>query len=53
MFLLVGIFSCENEDVADFRTLRDADNVVLPDLTAGSADFSNYVAIGASFTAGF
>ena len=26
---------------------------VLPALTAGSADFSNYVAVGASFTAGF
>ena len=27
--------------------------VVLPALTAGTADFSNYVALGASFTAGF
>ncbi len=52
MLLLVGIFSCENEDVADFRDLRDADTVALPNLTMGSADFSNYVAIGASFTAG-
>mgnify|MGYP005991934209 CR=1 FL=1 len=37
------------------NTLDPIEEVVVPDvaLSAGSADFSNYIAIGASFTAGF
>ncbi|MGB1309219.1 MAG: G-D-S-L family lipolytic protein [Oceanihabitans sp.] len=50
--VLVGFTACKSED--DFIDSPDTDtNVVLPALTAGTADFSNYVAIGASFTAGF
>ncbi len=50
--LTLGMLSCENDTLEDLRN-RGNDNVVLPDLTAGSADFSNYVAVGASFTAGY
>lgn len=45
--LLIAFYSCEEDD----------SNVVmeepLPELTAGSADFSTYVALGNSLTAGF
>lgn len=47
------ILSCENDTLDD---LRERDLIIeeeLPDLTSGSADFSNYVAVGASFTSGF
>ncbi|GAA4803646.1 G-D-S-L family lipolytic protein [Litoribaculum gwangyangense] len=47
LFLLLGFISCNEED----NILPEP--VVLPELTSGSADFSNYVALGASFTAGF
>jgi len=50
--LTLGMLTCENDTLEDLRN-RGNDNVVLPDLTAGSADFSNYVAVGASFTAGY
>lgn len=57
IWLLVGFLSvvaCNDpEDVlAEFNALPAAPEE-LPALTAGSADFSNYVAVGASFTAGF
>lgn len=45
--LLLGVLSCEETE----SPIPEA--VVLPELTSGSADFSNYVAVGASFTAGF
>ncbi|MFD2724955.1 G-D-S-L family lipolytic protein [Hyunsoonleella rubra] len=45
--LLLGFLSCE--EVQDIIPEEE----MLPELTAGSADFSNYVAVGASFTAGF
>ncbi|WP_445736927.1 G-D-S-L family lipolytic protein [Mariniflexile sp.] len=47
LLLLIGFFSCNEED-----TILPKE-VVLPELTSGSADFSKYVAVGASFTAGF
>lgn len=46
--LAFGLLSCESDDMTDNTTPE----VVVP-LTAGDADFSNYVSIGASFTAGF
>jgi len=52
-FLALGILSCENETVRDLRERNNPTEEPLPDLTAGSADFSNFVAVGASFTAGF
>lgn len=46
LLLTFAFWACESDDNNDM-----IEPVV--DLTAGSADFSNYVAIGASFTAGF
>ena len=46
--ILVAFTACSNDDY-DYTP----DAAPLPDLTAGSADFSNYVAVGASFSAGF
>ena len=45
--------SCENEVLDDLRENINPPVEELPALTAGNADFSNYVALGASFTAGF
>ena len=46
ILLLLGFTSCETDDEG---------NIIEPtvELTGGSADFTNYVAVGASFTAGF
>ncbi|WP_100613518.1 SGNH/GDSL hydrolase family protein [Confluentibacter citreus] len=49
LIILLGLTACN--DIEDVSRLEA--EVELPELTAGSADFSNYVAIGASFTAGF
>ncbi len=46
LLLLVAFTACESDD--DTTT----EEPTVP-LTAGSADFSNYVSVGASFTAGF
>lgn len=51
--LTLAMVSCENELVEDLRDRNDTGDETLPELTAGTVDFSNYVAIGASFTAGF
>ena len=45
--------SCENEEVNELRDNNSVEEVILPELTSGTADFSNYVSLGASFTAGF
>ncbi|OEK09385.1 G-D-S-L family lipolytic protein [Flavivirga aquatica] len=45
--LLIGFYACNEDD----NILPE--ETVLPELTTGTADFSNYVALGASFTAGF
>lgn len=45
--LALGFLACDEDD----NILPE--EVILPELTTGSADFSNYVAVGASFTAGF
>ncbi|AOW20933.1 SGNH/GDSL hydrolase family protein [Urechidicola croceus] len=45
--VLLGITSCSDEE---YTVLTEEP---LPDLVAGNVDFTNYVAIGASFTAGF
>lgn len=47
--LIIGFTSCEEDDI----TSGGDGNVVLPPLDAGSADFSNYVALGNSLSAGF
>lgn len=52
--LTISLFiSCENDVLDDLRARDDVNEVELPALTAGDADFSNYVSLGASFTAGF
>ena len=45
---LVVFTACSDDDY-DYTPAPEP----LPELTAGSADFSNYVAVGASFSAGF
>lgn len=49
--LALGMLSCENDTLEDFKDSNSVEP--LPALNAGTADFSNYVAVGASFTAGF
>jgi lysophospholipase L1-like esterase len=50
--ILIGITACaEPEDVLEDQGI-DNTPIVLPELTAGSADFSKYVALGNSLTAG-
>lgn len=51
--LALGLASCENDTLDDLRNRVDQGTEVLPDLTVGELDVSNYVAVGASFTAGF
>jgi lysophospholipase L1-like esterase len=46
--VLLSFTACNNDD--DSSSSMDE---TLPPLTAGEVDFSNYVAVGASFTAGF
>ena len=48
--LLVGFASCSDDPIDPFEEEAAAP---LPALTAGSADFSNYVSLGNSLTAGF
>jgi hypothetical protein len=50
--LTIGLISCENETLDDLRNRVDQGNEDLPELTAGEADFSNYVSLGNSLTAG-
>ncbi len=51
--VLIGFTACNDEE--DFEDLLDnpTEEVVFPELTSGTADFSKYVAIGNSLTAGF
>ncbi len=50
--LTLGLVACENDQLDDLRA-RGNDTEVLPELTAGAADFSNFVSLGNSLTAGF
>lgn len=52
--LALSFFTCENDELEELRdSIREDDEIALPELTAGTADFSKYVALGPSFTAGF
>jgi lysophospholipase L1-like esterase len=52
LVILLGFSACNSpEDVLEDNNVLPAKE--LPDLTSGTADFSNYVSIGASFTAGY
>lgn len=53
LMLAFSFIACENEELDELRDKNKENEIVLPELTAGTVDFSNYVAIGASFTAGF
>lgn len=54
LIILIGFSACnEPEDVLEGTSAEPEEVVELPMLTSGSADFSKYVAVGASFTAGF
>ena len=49
LFIFVGLASCEIDELEpNLPPVAE-----LPALNTGSADFSNYVAVGASFTAGY
>jgi hypothetical protein len=51
--LTLGFMACENEELQELRdNASQGEIVVSPELISGDADFSNYVAIGPSFTAG-
>jgi len=43
-----GLLACENDNDSSSTV-----EVILPELDAGEADFSNFISLGASFTAGF
>ncbi|WP_298478971.1 G-D-S-L family lipolytic protein [uncultured Maribacter sp.] len=49
--VIIFFVSCNDIEDVDLNTIEEV--AELPELTAGTADFSNYVALGASFTAGF
>jgi lysophospholipase L1-like esterase len=51
--LALGFMACENDTLEDLRNKINTDPEPLPELVTGSADFSNFVSVGASFTAGF
>ena len=53
LIILIGFTACN--DVEDVLADNNAQvtTEMLPELNSGSADFSNYVALGASFTSGF
>lgn len=53
LLIFIGLSACENDTLEDLRNRGAEDPVVLEDFTPGSADFSNYVALGNSLTAGF
>ena len=54
LLIVLGFTACNDpEDILADNNIDIPVEEVLPELTSGSADFSNYVALGASFTAGF
>ena len=52
-FLAIGFWACENDALEDLRNRGQQEEVVFEDFDQGSADFSNYVSLGNSLTAGF
>jgi lysophospholipase L1-like esterase len=54
LFILIGFSACNDpEDILRDNNVDPVTGAELPELISGSADFSNYVALGASFTAGY
>jgi len=54
LLILIGFSACNDpEDVLRDNNVDPITGAELPELISGSADFSNYIALGASFTAGY
>ncbi len=54
LMLAFGFIACENEELDELRDHNGEDEaIILPELTSGSADFSKFVTLGNSLTAGF
>ena len=54
LFILLGLTACNDvEDILAENNVEILTDEALPELTSGSADFSKFVAIGNSLTAGF
>ncbi len=54
LFGLIAFIACnEPEDVLKDTNIEPEPEVILPELVTGSVDFSTYVAVGNSLTAGF
>jgi hypothetical protein len=51
--VLVGFTACNDEEDFEDQLDNPTVEVILPELTAGEADFSTYIAVGASFSGGF
>lgn len=51
--VLIGFTACNDEEDFEDQLDNPTEEVVYPELTAGSADFSTYIAVGASFSGGF
>lgn len=51
--LAIGSLACENEALEDLRNRGNEEPIVYEEFDQGTADFSNYVALGNSLTAGF
>lgn len=51
LIVFTAFMACNDIEDVDLEEVEEV--LVLPELNAGMADFSNYVAVGASFTAGF
>jgi len=53
LLILVEFTACNDIEDVEEEFLTTEAVVEVPELTAGSADFSNFVSVGASFTAGY
>ncbi|MGJ8549021.1 G-D-S-L family lipolytic protein [Winogradskyella wichelsiae] len=51
--VLIGFTACNDEEDFEDQLDNPTTEVVLPALTQGEADFSKYIAVGASFSGGF
>ena len=53
LFILLGLTACNDvEDILEENNVEIPTDEALPELNAGSADFSNYVSLGNSLTSG-
>ena len=52
-FLAISFLACENDALEELRDRGNEEPILLEEFDQGSADFSNYVSLGNSLTAGF